>query len=56
MNANGMIRGYMARYMKVESFVVHVKHQLEEFDRASTFFMDFHLNFEKCLEKRFKLL
>ncbi|MBA2873220.1 hypothetical protein HNQ85_003564 [Anoxybacillus calidus] len=49
MNANGMLCGYMVRHMKVDSFVVHVvncvKHQLEEFDRASTFFMDFYTNF-----------
>jgi hypothetical protein len=44
-----MLRGYMARHMKVESFVAHVvnciKRQLEEFDQASMFFMDFHTNF-----------
>ena len=49
MNANAMLRGYMARHMKVESFVAHVvncvKRQLEEFDETSMFFMDFHKNF-----------
>jgi len=49
LNANGMLRGYMARHMKVEAFVAHVvncvKCQLEEFDKYSMFFMDVNEKF-----------
>jgi hypothetical protein len=49
LNANGMIRGFMACHMKLEPFVAHVvscvKRQLEEFDPTSMFFMDCHTNF-----------
>jgi hypothetical protein len=49
MNANGIIRGYMACHMKVDSFASHVAHcvrrQLLEFEPTAIFHMDHHTNF-----------
>jgi hypothetical protein len=49
MNANGIIRGYMACHMKVDSFASHVancvRRQLLEFESTATFHMDYHTNF-----------